>query len=289
MQGSALLQQIPATDEAPCCSPGCSNLQHLLQLGQHAGHAAERAAWPVSMPCHGTFPDGMGMQEAANFRQAQAKSAAQHQPRHPLRVACGIAQRQHASPGAGQQTPALNTQCQAQALQVGDQLIGVVACAAPTRARQAGPPLIGHDDSMPARLKGLHQVGLAAAARSAMQHQPGLARDGAKLAVGHEAVARGGNPGRSRPAGSRAVAQQAGSVWCKGVWHGIDIAVFLGLPLVQARAATRRQTYFMPTYTGDTDHAMDHTFIYRYALRLRNHDVHRQPLIQPTWDKAHRY
>jgi hypothetical protein len=58
--------------------------------------------------------------------------------------------------------------------------------------------------------------------------------------------------------------------------NGIHVAYDEGA--CQARTLAGLQTFFMPT-SMETDHAMDHPFFHRPSFRIRNHDVHREPLI----------
>jgi hypothetical protein len=67
-----------------------------------------------------------------------------------------------------------------------------------------------------------------------------------------------------------------------GVGFGIDVAYDNGA--CDAMVQTSMQTYFMPTQL-ETDYAVDYPYFHRPSLRIRNHDVHREPLIFSGFSK----
>ena len=121
---------------------------------------------------------------------AQREDAAHDQRRHPRRMRLCIGQRQRAAPGAAEHQPALDTQQDAQPLDVGDQVPGRVVVQRSMGARAAAAALVKQQHAVARRVKQPPVIGRATRAGPAMQknRRPAL-RVAAQFPVHQMAVA----------------------------------------------------------------------------------------------------
>ncbi|SOZ62963.1 hypothetical protein CBM2615_B100064 [Cupriavidus taiwanensis] len=162
-------------------APRCRGVPFLNSRStlQQSGHRQQPGA-PLGQPL--ARRRDAAQQAAAGARRKQAQhvvapgqeGAAQHQRRDRMRIARGVGQRQRRAPRSPDHAPAGDAQRRAQLFQVGQQRADVVAAQAAGGGRAAGAALVGHHHAVPLRVEpGGHRRGTAAA-RPAMQDQPGL-------------------------------------------------------------------------------------------------------------------
>jgi len=91
--------------------------------------------------------------EPVELGPGHGEQAAQHQRRHPVRVALGVEQRQGRPPGAAEELPAADPEIAADPLDVLDQVPGGVVLDRPVRPRTAGAALVEEYDEVPRRIE----------------------------------------------------------------------------------------------------------------------------------------
>ena len=113
--------------------------------------------------------------EPVHFALRAREDAAQDQCAHALGMCLRIGERQRRAPRAAEHEPVLDAEALAQRLDVGDKVLRRVGLQFGVRARAAAAALVEQDDHVMVGIEQAAVIGMAAAARPAVQEQRGLA------------------------------------------------------------------------------------------------------------------
>lgn len=282
-QGASHFQPVPMAHGAQPCNTECSTLNHSAQRCQYRRHSVARRAWPQRLSSRVVANAGVRLQQARQLAPRHRKRTAQHHVPHPSGMLLRVSQRDHRPPRSCEHAPALYAQVLAQCLQVGNQHRRGVAGDSPTWATGAGASLIRDHSPLIGQVQGLQHACMPTCPRAPMQQQPGLTRW-----VAHEAIGHAVRCGKGQKFWRWPVRAGLGRWWHGVVGLGIypenDMWRWILASMLRTLEALARQScqqackHVSCQSQLEINYAVDHAFFHRPSLRLRNHDVHRQPL-----------